>query len=109
MKLPVYKHEDDRRTLFEWVQNFPITTCKVLVIKKNCELGNHFHRKKIDTFFLLKGSGTYSIGTETGILVEGSCYRANQGESHTFYLKAGSILLEASTTPYDKKDEIPTT
>jgi mannose-6-phosphate isomerase-like protein (cupin superfamily) len=109
MNIPVYKNEDKRRTLIEWIADYPITTCKVLIAKEDCELGNHYHNKKIDTFFLLKGSGTFRIGEQKGVLFEGSCYRALAKEPHTFYLKAGSILLEASTTPYDKEDEIQVT
>jgi len=106
MKLNTYKHEDDRRILIEWISDFHIRNCKALLVKKDCELGKHYHNEKIDTFLLLKGSGTYKIGDESGELEEGGCYRALQNQLHTFYLKAGSILLEASTTPYDKKDEI---
>jgi mannose-6-phosphate isomerase-like protein (cupin superfamily) len=106
MKLQTIKHEDDRRVLIEWISDFHIRNCKVLVVKKDCELGNHYHEVKIDTFLLLKGSGTYKIGDEEGILEEGGCYRALQNQPHTFTLKAGSILLEASTMPYDKDDEI---
>jgi len=106
VKLQTYKHEDDRRVLIEWISDFHIRNCKALIVKKDCELGNHYHNVKIDTFFFLKGSGTYKIGDETGELEEGGCYRALEGQPHTFTLKAGSILLEASTTPYDKADEI---
>jgi len=109
MNLPVYKHEDERRVLIEWISDFHIRNCKALIVKKDCELGNHYHNKKIDTFLLLKGSGTFRIGDRAGELIEGSCYRALAKEPHTFYLKAGSVLLEASTTPYDKKDEIQIT
>lgn len=107
MKHPVHKHEDNRRTLIEWIANSPITTCKVLIVKEDCELGNHYHLKKEDTFYLLKGSGTYRIGETEGELKEGDCLKANIHIPHTFTLKAGSILLEASSTPYDKEDEIP--
>jgi len=106
MKIPVTKHEDDRRTLYEWVKDSPISTCKVIEVKKDSELGNHYHKYKIDRFFLLKGSGTYTIGASTGKLEEGAAYKADKRVPHTFYLKKGSILLEASSTPYDKKDEI---
>lgn len=107
MKLQPTKHEDDRRKLVEWISDFPIRSCKVLEMKQDGVLGNHYHNNKVDTFYLLKGNGTYQIGEEHGHLVEGGCYRAEKGVPHSFFLTAGSILLEASTTPYDKKDEIP--
>jgi len=110
MKLPITKHEDNRRILVEWVKDFPIRTCKVLTVKEDSVLGSHYHNNKIDTFYLLKGSGEYEIGDDGWKeLKEGDCVRADIKIPHSFKLKAGSILLEASTTPYDKKDEIPYT
>jgi mannose-6-phosphate isomerase-like protein (cupin superfamily) len=106
MKLKPIKHEDDRRVLIEWIDDFPIRNSKILILKRYCELGNHYHNEKIDTFFLLKGSGSYKIGDEYGMIKEGDCFRADVKQSHTFKLKKGSILLEASTTPFNKEDEI---
>jgi mannose-6-phosphate isomerase-like protein (cupin superfamily) len=110
MKLPIVKHEDNRRTLIEWVKDFPIRTCKVLIVKEDSVLGAHYHNNKVDTFYLLKGSGEYKMGSdEWQELKEEDCVRAELKVPHSFKLKAGSILLEASTTPYDKEDEIPLT
>lgn len=106
MSLPINRHEDNRRSLFEWVTDFPITTCKVIVMKEDGVLGNHYHNKKQDFFFLLKGSGHYKIGETIGEMTEYICLTAPPTIPHSFSLKAGSILLEASTTPYNKEDEI---
>lgn len=106
MKLRTYKHEDDRRILIEWLSDYHIRNCKAIIIKKDCELGNHYHNKKIDNFLLLKGSGTYKIGNKSGKIKAGDCMRAMPKDVHIFKLKKGSILLEASTTPFNKKDEI---
>jgi len=106
MQNSVTKHEDNRRTLTEWIANFPITTIKILEVKEECELGNHYHKLKQDFFYLLKGKGTYVIGNEHGEIKVGDSLTARPFEVHTFFLKKGSILLEASTTPYDKEDEI---
>lgn len=106
MKLQVNKHEDDRRVLTEWIADQPIRCCKVLIMKEDGRVGQHYHNNKVDTFYLLEGRGEYKIGDEEGQLVKGGCYRAEKGIPHTFYLRKGSILLEASSTPYDKTDEI---
>lgn len=106
MRLPIVKHEDDRRSLVEWIADYPIKCCKVLVMKQDGVVGAHYHKNKADTFYLLKGSGDFIIDKVAGKIEEGDCMRAEKGERHTFRLKAGSILLEASTTPYDKEDEI---
>ena len=107
MKLPIEKHEDDRRTLIEWVKDFPIRTCKVLVMKKDGELGNHYHRRKVDIFYLLRGSGEYKIGKDDWQeFNEGDCLMAEIFKPHSFKLKKDSILLEASSKSFDPKDEI---
>ena len=106
MNLPTHKHEDNRRTLTEWIADFPIRCCKVVEMKEDGVLGNHYHKNKQDFFYLLKGTGYYWIGGNGGTINEGDCLTALPIEPHSFELKAGSILLEASTTPYDKEDEI---
>ena len=106
MKLETTKHEDDRRILTEWIKDFPIRTCKVLVMKKDGELGNHYHTRKVDTFFLLKGSGEYKIGKDDWQeFNEGDCLMAEMFKPHSFKLKKDSILLEASSKPFDPDDE----
>lgn len=109
MNIKPFKHEDDRRILTEWISNSEVRTCKILEVKQDSVLGNHYHNKKVDTFYLLKGYGTYKIGDEEGIMYEGKCLRAEIGQPHTFSLRAGSILLESASTPYDKEDEIQIT
>ena len=106
MNLPIHRHEDNRRMLFEWIGDYPITTCKAIIMKEDGVLGNHYHNIKRDFFFLLKGEGHYKIGDTVGQLKEYDCLTAPPTVPHTFSLKAGSILLEASTTPYNKEDEL---
>lgn len=104
--LPIHKHEDKRRILIEWIADFPITTCKVIVMKEDGILGKHYHNKKQDFFFLLKGRGRYTIGDESRDFIQNDCLTALPTIPHTFFLMKDSILLEASTTPYNKEDEI---
>ena len=106
MRLPIAKHEDERRSLVEWVKDSPVRSCKVLTVKQDAVLGAHYHNNKVDTFYLLKGSGEYKLGEEGWEkIVEGDCIRAEAGVPHSFKLKAGSILLEASSSPFDPSDE----
>lgn len=106
MNLPITKHEDHRRILTEWIADYPIRCCKVIEMKEDGEVGNHYHNEKVDTFYLLKGAGSYIIGDQYDFIREGDCLRAEKGETHMFFLMKGSILLEASSTPYNKEDEI---
>lgn len=105
MKLPIVKHEDERRSLVEYISDFPIRTSKILTVKENSVLGNHYHKLKDDIFYLLKGSGTAVINNRATDFKKGDCLLVKKGTSHAFTLKKGSILIESSTTPYDKTDE----
>lgn len=107
MRLPTVKHEDGRRTLIEYINDIPIRTSKVLYVKEDSTLGKHFHKLKDDVFFMVKGSGFYKLDGKRHTLKEGDCIFVKAGVRHTFTLKAGSVLIESSTTPYDKKDEYP--
>lgn len=107
MKLPTVKHEDYRRSLVEYISDFPIRTSKILTMKEDSAVGNHYHKLKDDVFFLLKGSGTMVLDNRATDFSAGDCILVKAGTSHSFLLKKGSILIESSTTPYDKSDEYP--
>ena len=104
--MPLVKHEDDRRTLIEWVKDFPLRSCKALVIKKDCEVGNHHHNKKDELFYLLMGEGTVTLDSKTETITPNDTVYVGKGTRHAFNLKAGSILLEASSRAFDPLDEI---
>lgn len=106
MRTPTIKHEDSRRILIEFIKDTPIRTAKALYITDNMSpLGAHYHKLKDDVFFLVKGSGTYTLDGKREIFNQGDCIYVKAGVKHSFDLMRGSILLEASTLPYDKEDE----
>ncbi len=104
-RVKTFWHEDDRRLLCEWIPDIPVRTCKAFFIKEDCRLGDHYHRETTDIFFLLKGSGTYILDGIEKEFKEGQCIKVLPKVMHTLKLKKYSILLEASTLPYDKSDE----
>lgn len=110
MNLPTIRHEDKRRLLIEYVKDIPVKNLKVLYVKEKLPLGNHYHLKKDEIFYLLKGKGTVVLTTDKTYsrqwMFEGECILVPRGTIHTFTLYPGSILLEAATEPYDPVDEI---
>jgi mannose-6-phosphate isomerase-like protein (cupin superfamily) len=102
----IHRHEDDRRILIEWVRDYPVKFCKAIIIKSGNEIGNHYHLKKEEIFYLLKGSGTADLDGVTQDFKEGDCIFIPKGQLHAFKLKKGSILLGAATEPYNPEDEI---
>lgn len=104
--LPVTKHDDQRRTLIEYVQNLPIRSCKALLIKEDTTVGNHYHKFKDEVFYLLKGYGSVLLGEgEMHPLQEGDIVYAPRGVKHIFNLHKDSILLEAGSEPFDPNDD----
>lgn len=107
-KLPIHKHEDERRILIEYVKDMPIRNCKVLIIKEDTILGNHYHKLKDEIFYLLKGYGTVILDDAIYPMNEGDIVHATKGVRHTFKLNKGSILLEAGTEPFNPTDDYKT-
>lgn len=110
MNYPTVRHEDNRRTLIEWIKDLPIKCIKTIYVKEKIGLGNHYHLKKDEVFFLAKGKGTYMLTTANSYkrewIFEGDCVFVPRGTIHTFLLYPDSILLEAATEPYEPSDEI---
>ncbi len=110
MNYPTIKHEDKRRTLIEWIKDFPVKSMKTIYVKEKSDLGNHYHLKKDEIFFIAKGKGICILTTKTNQtrewLFEGDCVFVEKGTIHTFTMYPDSILLEAATEPYDPIDEI---
>lgn len=112
MNLQTIKHEDNRRTLIEWIKDTPVRSVKTIFVKDKIALGNHYHLKKDEIFYLLKGKGVYVLTNKEkktyvrNWIFEGDCVFVERGTIHTFTLYPDSILLEAATEPYDPIDEI---
>ena len=96
-------HEDSRRTL----TSIPYKTgeIKIIVAKQDCELGNHFHKIKTEKFNLMVGDGLVMIDGNKSILSVGNEYIVKPLETHTFYLKEGSVLICFCSEHYNPKDD----
>lgn len=101
----VYKHEDERRIVLEWIKDYPIKSCKVIIANDDVEIGGHYHNKKEDIFYLLSGWGSYKLGKAAFKRMKNPVI-IRKGVRHIFRLKKNAILLEASTERFDIKDEI---
>lgn len=111
MQPQVYKHEDSRRVLTEWIKDLPIRSVKIVEVKDSkMPLGKHYHTKKDEFFYLLKGKGVVTLSGKRVFrtwLFPGETVYIPRGVAHTFELEAGTIMLGASTEPFDPNDEIP--
>jgi len=93
-------HEDQRRRL----HSFP--EAKLLEIKEDCVIGDHYHKIKTEKFILCEGEAELIIrdGQTTDMKI-GKIYTVLTNQHHTFKVKAGSVLVGLNSMPYDPKDD----
>ena len=93
-------HEDHRRRL----HSFP--EAKLLEIKEDCTIGNHYHKIKTEKFILCEGEAALIIKDgETTPMQIGKIYTVLPEQHHTFNIKAGSVLVGLNSMPFDPKDD----
>lgn len=105
-------HTDERRTLVEFGNNRNWRLCKVVETKEDCILGKHYHKKKVESFMLVSGSGTIQIDTANEIVphVKETMelfkeYFVSNNMLHEFFLKKGSILIGLCSKEFDPNDD----
>ena len=102
-----YKNEDERRILYDWADG-DFKASKALIIKSEEAVGDHYHLKKDEVFFLLKGKAKrVIIGTQESFDIEAPAkWECKRGTYHLFLLEKDSMLLCSATELFDPYDEI---
>ena len=103
-----FQHEDERRSLIEWITDMPFRSAKVVIAKKDSVIGDHYHNKKEEVFFLLSGRARRVVVgdvEEFGVTAPKKWF-AGRGVHHIFELEKGAVLLTAATGVFDPDDEI---
>ena len=105
----VKTHEDERRKLIDWSDDLDIATCKLIIAKEDCTLGNHYHKLKTERFMLLSGRARGTASRErivhTWDLEEFKPYTVSPYLRHSFELKKGAILACLVDKPYSSDDD----
>jgi quercetin dioxygenase-like cupin family protein len=107
--LPV--HEDERRTLSAMFNgDFTAEQIKIIDIKKDSTLGNHYHNYR-ETFYVLDGKAFYTVeNIETKerkelTLSKGQRMTIQPRIAHKALLKAGTIMIEGTARKYISAEE----
>ncbi|MBI2632398.1 cupin domain-containing protein [Candidatus Pacearchaeota archaeon] len=115
MKGIIYKsvkpvHEDERRALIEAFNgDFTAKQLKILKIKKDSVLGNHYHPYR-QFFYFLKGEAEYTfLNINTG---EKENIHAKEGDfiiidpfiAHKALQKEGNVMVEGNEQKYTSPD-----
>lgn len=100
-------HKDKRRILYDWCQgNFK--SAKAVEVLEEISIGDHYHEKKEEVFFLIKGK---FIELHVGGIILFNVEAPHKvfiakGVYHRFVCEKGSILLGVATDLFDEDDEI---
>lgn len=99
-------HEDDRRALIEVINgNFTARQIKILRIKSDGTLGNHYHPYR-QFFYMLEGSAAYTfadIHTDERCdmeLKQGDCIIIDKEIAHRALHKKGNTMVEGNEESY---------
>lgn len=97
-------HEDERRILEDWPE------AKIITAKKDCELGNHYHKIKTERFILVSGYGRMYLnkndsGYKQEEMIIGKLYTIVPETKHTFFLDKGAVLVGLCSHPFDPEDD----
>ncbi len=99
-------HEDNRRALIEIFNGgFTAKQVKLLKIKEDAVLGNHYHPYR-QFFYLMKGDADYTfVNISTGERIdkkvqEGDMIIIDRNIAHKALQKAGNIMIEGNEEKY---------
>jgi len=92
-------HEDERRILEDWPE------AKIITAKKDCFLGDHYHKIKTERFILTNGTGNMTIDGKSEDMIRGFLYTIRPNVKHSFALTEGSILIGLCSHHYDPSDD----
>ncbi len=100
-------HEDDRRLLIDYAAG-DFKAAKYLKTKACCTVGDHYHRRKDESFLLVEGRASrILIGDSLQFNVNAPAeFYVPRGTYHAFDLDAGAVLLGTATAVFDPSDEV---
>lgn len=98
-------HKNEKRTLTEFGEGKIWKVAKVIKMRKDDVLGNHYHKLKDECFMLVSGSGNMSIRGKKQKMILFNEYFVNKNDVHSFELKKGSILVGLCSEVFNPDDD----
>lgn len=103
-------HEDERRTIYDWysAELGVMKSMKVVEVLDTLPIGDHYHKNKIEIFFLIQGEFLeLHLGKKVWYSVPAP-YKLTipKGVYHKFICTPGTIIFGAATELFDPNDEI---
>lgn len=101
-------HSDSRRELIDYTFDFSVKSLKVIKCFTSQDLGNHYHVKKTELFFLLQGRIKTMITNDQVLesLDAPFAWRVEPNEFHSILPEEGAVIICLSDHSYDPLDEV---
>jgi hypothetical protein len=96
---------DDRRNLYEFGEGRDWKVSKVIEIKEDSVLGQHYHAIKWEAFMLVSGGGIIEIDQIPIEMEKFKEYMIEPLTMHTFNLSKGSILIGLCSELFNENDD----
>lgn len=96
---PEFSHEDSRRKLTQLL-TADIKQVNVYECQANVNLGNHFHKKTVEFFYILDGE----IESNGETKKEGDLFVYYPETMHTIWAKTTCRFMTFLTVPFDKEN-----
>lgn len=84
-----------------WIVNNNEYCGKILNLSRGFRCSIHKHKKKKETFYILKGEVFFELGNKKMILKKGDSITVNRGQYHRFTGLKNSKIIEFSTRHFD--------
>jgi quercetin dioxygenase-like cupin family protein len=84
-----------------WLANNELYCGKILGLKKGYRCSYHYHLKKDETFYVLKGLILLELNGKEHVMAAGSAIRVRPGDKHRFTGLERSEILEISTQHFE--------
>ena len=99
----VMTHEDERRSL----TSIPYGQgeIKIIVAKKYCHLGDHYHKVKTESFRLINGIASITINGKERNMKLGREYIIKPNDRHLISVANGTVISCLCSHHYDKTDD----
>lgn len=98
MKVSVHKKVWGHET---WLVNCQKYCGKILHFNAEHQSSLHYHKKKDETFYVLKGSGYLQLNKRLEVLLPGVVFRIKPGVIHRFIAYDDLDIIEVSTKHYN--------
>ena len=72
--------------------------------RKGSILGNHYHRKTVEYFFITKGSGLLTLDDKRHLIIKGSFFKVKPLEKHSIECLSNLNFLTFLSEPYDESN-----